>query len=124
MCQSCISNQHVAGSSFFISFACCDDALRMIFAAEAKGEVTSMLPVMHMLIKKGVVMREPVVRKLVEAAAATCDAKLYGHTIFYTTLALGETISATMVKSYPLAIAPEPVIEPEAAVEGEVAPVV
>ena len=123
MCQSCISNQFIAGSSFLLLFACCD-ALRMILAAEAKGEVASMLPVMHVLIKKGVVMREPVVRKLVEAAAATCDAKLYGHTIFYTNLALGETMSATMVKSYPLATAPEPVIESEAAVEGEVAPVV
>ena len=95
----------------------------MILAAEAKGETASMLPVMHMLIKKGVMMRVPIVKKLVEAAAATCDAKLYGHTIFYTTIALGETISAEIAASYPLAVAPEPVSEPEVAVEAETAPV-
>jgi hypothetical protein len=42
------------------------------------------------------------------------------------TRALGVTICAEMAASYPLAIAPEPVSEPEAAAEGEeaVAPVV
>ena len=91
---------------------------RMILAAEAKGETASMLPVMHMLIKKGVVMREPIVRKLVAAAAATCDATVYGHTLFYITRALGETTCAEMAASYPLAAAPVPVSEPEAAAEG------
>ena len=93
--------------------------LRMILAAEAKGVTASMLPVMHMLIKKGVVMREPIVRKLVAAAAGTCDAMVYGHTLFYITRALGETTCAEMAASYPLAVAPAPVSEPEAATEGE-----
>jgi hypothetical protein len=89
-----------------------------------------MLPVMHTLAKKGVKMRENSVLLLVQAAAKTCDEKLFGHTIFYAGKVLGEEVATQMALDNPLQVAvePEAVVEAEAVVgaegEGEAAPVV